>query len=88
MRDQGKSEGAVGLSSSGLGLESLSVVVRLGCSFSIGTSDLCSPDVPQIPGEYFDLSSTPDHECRERGVELEDPDDQEGGLRLPESRSL
>jgi len=86
--DQGELSGAVAVLPSVVGGEALPGLVFLGDPFEVGAGDPGGLDVQAASGPDPELRSSSDQQCRLGGTELEDPDDQEESLRVPQSGEL
>ena len=60
----------------------------MGDPFEVGAGDKGGLDVQAASSPYPELCSASDHKCRLGGIEYEGPDDQEEGLRIPQSGEL
>ena len=72
---EGKPARPVALSAARLGGASLEALVLLGNAFAAGTGDPGGADRAAASAQCADLLRSSHHQCRQRGAELEDPDD-------------
>ena len=86
--DQGELPGTLAVFPPVVGGEVLPGLVLLGDPFEAGAGDTGGLDVQAASRPDPELRSSPDYQCRLGGAELEDPDDQEEGLRVPQSGEL
>ena len=86
--DKGRLEEVLVVSDGNLGEKTLFRLVWMGDPLAIETGEGGGPNVPEISAQYYDLLETSENERGQRRRELDDSNDQENGLRLPQSRAL
>lgn len=86
--DQGNAAQSVGPTDASRGRATLQALVLLGDALAPPAGEEGRSDDPPTPTWRAVLLHASDHQLRERGAQLDDPDDQEAGVRLPQLRQL